>query len=132
MLFVFTITTVSFVISNIASVFMVQAENRSKPVLAGVFEAVYALLFIVGAKYSVSIGGANHTRTFVLICAIIIGNFLGAFIGTKWGDRFIVDHDEIKMDNTIAEHEASLALAHQALEELVREVEMHHELDGED
>lgn len=130
MMVIALITTLSFTTSNIAAVFMVQAENRSRPVLAGIFESIYALLFIVGAKYSVTIGGSDHARTYALIGAIIIGNFTGAYIGTKLGDKYLRDEDEEATLERIAETETALSMAHQALEELEHEIELHHE-DGE-
>jgi hypothetical protein len=78
----------------------------------------------------VTIGGSDHARTYALIGAIVIGNFTGAYIGTKLGDKYLKDEDEEATLERIAETEMALSMAHQALEELEHEIELHHE-DGE-
>jgi hypothetical protein len=113
------ITFVCFVIANVASTIMVQAESRNRPVLAGTFEAIYALFWIYAAKYSLSTSPKE-------IVALVIGNFLGAWIGTKWGEKWIRDHGDVATQSRIEEVEAELALAEQTLAELHHENELHH------
>jgi len=113
------VTFVCFVIANVASTIMVQAESRNRPVLAGIFEAIYALFWIYAAKYSLSTSPKE-------IVALVIGNFLGAWIGTKWGEKWIHDHGDVATQSRIEEVEAELAMAEQTLRELHHENELHH------
>ena len=118
------ITFICFVFSNIASTLMVQSEARNRAVMGGIFESIYALFWIYAAKY------ALDTSALELV-ALILGNFAGAVLGVKVGQRWVADHDDIATKNRLAEAEAALLIAHQALAELDAEVEMHHELEEE-
>jgi hypothetical protein len=118
------ITFVCFVFSNIASTLMVQSEARNRAVMGGVFESIYALFWIYAAKYALDTSALELT-------ALILGNFAGAVLGVKVGQRWVADHDDIATKNRLAEAEAALLIAHQALAELDAEVEMHHELEEE-
>jgi len=113
------ITFGCFIFANIASTLMVQAEARNRAIHAGVFEALYALFWIYAAKYALSTNPIE-------IAALITGNFLGAVVGTKFGERFVTDHDDVAMKERLAEAEAALNLANEALAELEDEVELHH------
>jgi len=113
------ITFVCFVLSNIASTLMVQSESRNRAVASGFFEALYALFWIYAAKY------ALDTHPIELV-ALLAGNFLGAVIGVKIGERFVTDHGDVEMKNRLAEAESALNLAHEALAELEDEVDLHH------
>jgi len=119
------ITFVCFVFANIASTIMVQAESRNRSILAGTFEAIYALFWIYAAKYSLSTSPKE-------IIALVIGNFFGAWIGTKWGEKWIKDHGDVATQSRIEEVEAALLLAEQALHELDDEIAHHHDLEGHD
>jgi len=103
---------------------MVQAEARNRAYLGGLFEAIYALFFIYAAKYALNTSPLE-------IGALVLGNFFGAVLGVKVGERFVTDHDDEATKGRLAEAEAALLIAHQALAELDAEVEMHHELDEE-
>ena len=118
------ITFFCFIFSNIASTLMVQAESRNRAILSGMFEAIYALFWIYAAKYALSTSPIE-------IGALIGGNFLGAVVGVKFGEKWVADHGDLETKQRLAETEAALLLAHQSLEELNDEVEMHHELDEE-
>lgn len=132
MLVVSLLTFSCFLVSNIASTLMVQAESRNRAVIGGVFEALYALFWIVAAKYAVNtLNGHNTLFTIVELVALAGGNFLGAYLGVMIGKKFVADHDDLATKQRLAETEAALELAHQALEELEDEIEMHHELDEE-
>jgi len=120
--------------ANIASVFMVQAENRSRPVAAGVFEALYALFWIVATKFAIGnldFTKSHATQAVITIMAVVIGNFFGAYVGTKLGDRFLHDEDEKLTLARIDEAEAGLLMAEHALHELHQEIELHHEVEGD-
>lgn len=52
MLSTLAITFACIVVANICSACMVQAENRHRPHLAGVFEAGWGVLYFVAARYS--------------------------------------------------------------------------------
>jgi hypothetical protein len=119
------ITFVCFVFANICSTIMVQAESRNRSIIAGTFEAGYALFWIYAAKYSLSTSPKE-------IVALVIGNFLGAWIGTKWGEKWIKDHADIATLSRIEEVEAELLLAEQSLAELHHEAEVHHDPEGHD
>lgn len=109
-----------FVGANIFSVFMVQAEARNDALKAGIFEAGYALFWIVAARYSVNtLNSRGTTQLVVMLTALAIGNFLGAYIGTKWGERLVRDHDAEEVDEILAEHE-------NAIDELMAEIEHHY------
>jgi len=114
------VTFFCFVIANVASTIMVQAESRNRPVLAGTFEAVYALFWIYAAKYSLSTSPKE-------IVALVIGNFIGAWVGTKWGEKWVHDHVKVDTQSRIEEVEAELMLAEQSLAELHHEAEVHHD-----
>jgi len=114
------VTFVCFIFANIASTLMVQAEARNRAYVAGVFEALYALFWIFAAKY------ALDTKPIEII-ALIAGNFLGAVIGTKFGERFVTDHEDVAMKERLAKTEADLDMAHKTLEELEDEIELHHD-----
>jgi len=132
MIIVALLTLACFLVSNIASTLMVQAESRNRAVMSGVFEALYALFWIVAAKYSVNtLNGHDTTNTIVELVALVAGNFLGAWVGVTIGKKFVTDHDDVATKERLAETEAALALAHRALDELEDEIEMHHELDEE-
>lgn len=121
-----------FILSNIASTLMVQAESRNRAFMSGVFETLYALFWIVAAKYSVNtLNGHNTTNTILELLALASGNFLGAWIGVTIGKKFVTDHDDVATKERLAETEAALDLAHKALEELEEEIEMHHQLSEE-
>jgi len=113
------VTFFCFVLANIASTLMVQAEARNRAIHAGVFEALYALFWIFAAKYALSTNPVE-------LVALITGNFLGAVVGTKIGERYVTDHEDVAMKERIAEAEAALDMAHEALEELEEEIEHHH------
>ena len=117
------ITFVCFVLSNIASTIMVQAEARNRSILAGIFESLYALFWIVAAKYALSTSAWELT-------ALVTGNFLGAVLGTKVGERFIKDHADLVTQDRLEEAEAALMLAEQALAELNDEIAHHHDHEG--
>ena len=118
------ITFVCFIFSNVAITIAVQAESRNRAILAGAFESLYALFWIFAAKYALDTSSLE-------LGALILGNFFGAVLGVKVGQRWVADHDDIATKNRLAEAEAALLIAHQALAELDAEVEMHHELDEE-
>jgi len=119
------ITFVCFVFANICSTIMVQAEARNRSILAGTFEALYALFWIYAAKYALTTSPRE-------IVALVIGNFLGASIGTKFGEKWVKDHSEVHTQNRLEEAEAALLMAEQALHELNEEIEHHHDHGGEE
>ena len=119
------ITFVCFVCSNVAITIAVQAESRNRSVMAGVFEALYALFWIYAAKYALSTSKWE-------IVALVTGNFLGAVLGTKVGERWVKDHAEVEVQDRLEEAEAALLLAEQALHELDDEIAHHHDLQGHD
>jgi hypothetical protein len=122
-----------FLGANIFSVFMVQAEARNAAFKAGIFEAGYALFWIVAARYSVNtLNGHGTTRLVVMLSALVLGNFAGAYIGTKWGERLVRDHEAEQVDERLLEAEAALLMAEATLKELSEEIEHHHEADGHD
>ena len=118
------ITFVCFVFANIASTIMVQAEARNRSIVAGTFEALYALFWIYAAKYSLTTSPKE-------IVALVIGNFLGAWIGTKWGEKWVKDHADVEVQERLEEAESALLMAEQALHELNVEIAHHHELEGD-
>jgi len=118
------VTFVCFVLANIASTIMVQAEARNRSIVAGTFEALYALFWIYAAKYSLSTSPKE-------IIALVIGNFLGAWIGTKWGEKWVKDHADVAVQERLEEAESALLMAEQALHELNVEIAHHHELEGD-
>jgi hypothetical protein len=93
--------------------------------MAGVFEALYALFWIYAAKYALSTSKWE-------IVALVTGNFLGAVLGTKVGERWVKDHAEVEVQDRLEEAEAALLLAEQALHELDDEIAHHHDLEGHD
>jgi len=113
-----------FVFANIASTLMVQAEARNRAIMAGIFESAYALFWIYAAKYALDTSPIEIT-------ALIAGNFLGAVIGTKVGEKWVTDHADVELKERLHEAEAAVALAHDALEELEDEIEHHHENKGD-
>lgn len=113
-----------FIFANIASTLMVQAEARNRAFMAGIFEATYALFWIYAAKYALDTSPIEIT-------ALIAGNFLGAVIGTKVGEKWVTNHEEVELKERLHEAEAAVALAHDALEELEDEIEHHHENKGD-
>lgn len=119
------ITFVCFVLSNIAITIAVQAESRNRAVLAGAFEALYALFWIYAAKYALSTSPKE-------IVALVVGNFLGAWVGTKFGEKLIKDHGDIETQDRLEEAEAALLMAEQALHELNEEIAHHHDHEGHD
>lgn len=119
------ITFVCFVLSNIAITIAVQAESRNRSILAGIFESLYALFWIFAAKYALSTSAWELT-------ALVTGNFLGAFLGTKVGERWVKDHAGMETQDRLEEAEAALLLAEQALTELNDEIAHHHDLEGHD
>jgi hypothetical protein len=120
-----------FVGANVFSVFMVQSEARNDAFKAGVFEAGYALFWIVAARYSVDTLNSHGTvRMVVMLTALVLGNFAGAYIGTKWGERFVRDHDAEEVDERLAEAEAALLMAEKTLDELTDEITHHHKHEG--
>ena len=87
-------TFTSLLISNIAGVFMVQAENRHRPVLAGLFEGVYGLLWLLAAGFTVTtFAGHDLVHSFIIGAAAFAGNFVGSYFGTKLGDKYLLDPD---------------------------------------
>jgi len=70
---------------------MTQAEARNKPVLAGVTEAVYGLVYFLAIYYNNV--GMHHgvAGTVAVLVAGVVGNFTGSYIGTKIGARLIKD-----------------------------------------
>jgi hypothetical protein len=119
------ITFICFVLANVCSTIMVQAESRNRSVIAGTFEAGYALFWIYAAKYALSTSPRE-------IVALVFGNFIGAWIGTKWGEKWVKDHKNIHTLSRIEEVEAELLLAEQSLAELSHEAEIHHYPESHD
>lgn len=120
-----------FLGANVFSVFMVQAEARNDAFKAGVFEAGYALFWIVAARYSVdTLNGHGTARMVVMLTALVLGNFAGAYIGTKWGERLVRDHEAEEVDERLAEAEAALLMAEKTLDELTDEIAHHHKHEG--
>jgi hypothetical protein len=113
------ITFVCFVFSNVFSTLMVQAEARNRAVLGATFEAAYALFWIYAAKYALSTSPNE-------IAALLAGNFLGAWVGVKVGEKWVKDHEEVATQSRIEELEAELDIAHLALQELEHENDIHH------
>jgi len=108
-----------FVLANIASTIMVQAEARNRSIIAGAFEALYALFWIFAAKYALSTSPKE-------IVALIIGNFLGAWLGTKVGERWVKDEDEEEAQMRFEDIEEAIEAAEAALKKLRLENELHH------
>lgn len=113
------ITFICFIFSNVFSTLMVQAESRNRAVLGATFEAGYALFWIYAAKYALSTSLSE-------IVALLAGNFLGAWVGVKVGERWVKDHGEVATQNRIEELEAELDIAHESLKELHHENDLHH------
>jgi hypothetical protein len=110
---------------------MVQAENRNRPHLAGLFEAGWAVLYLVAAKYSLgNIGGHGEMQTSITIAVLIVGNYIGGYLGTRAGEHFVNDLDEQIIDERISETEAALLMAEQTLHELNQEIMHHHDHEG--
>ena len=127
------ITFFSLIVANTCSALMVQAENRNRPHLAGIFEAGWGVLYFVAAKFSLGgIGGHGATQTCITIGVLIVGNYVGGYIGTKVGERFVRDFDELVIDDRLSETEAALVMAEQTLHELNQEIMHHHDHEGHD
>lgn len=121
-----------FVLANIFSTLMVQAEARNRAVLSGLFEGIFALFWIVAARYSIIALGYKRILDVALILAVLFaGNFVGAFLGVKVGERYITDEDDEALQVRVAETEAFRSLTEQTLEELAEEIEAHHADEGE-
>lgn len=116
-------------IANICSALMVQAENRNRPHLAGLFEAGWAVLYLVAAKCSIDNIGGDIKKTTITLLVLIVGNYLGGYLGTRWGEHLVKDKDDEVVDERISEAEAALDHAHRAIAELEAEVQMHHDLE---
>lgn len=133
MVLTLVITFFSLIIANICSALMVQAENRNRPHMAGIFEAGWAVLYLVAAKYSMgSIGGHGVGRTSITIANLIAGNYIGGYLGTRIGERLVRDEDEEIIDERLEEAEAALRMAEYTLHELNQEIELHHDHKGHD
>lgn len=127
------ITFGSLVIANICSSLMVQAESRNRAHLAGAFEGGWGLLYIVAAKYTlVGINPSDWVGTTAMLTDVFVGNYLGAYLGTKIGERFVADHSDRLRDDRLSETEAALALAEMTLRELNNEIAVHHDHEGHD
>lgn len=108
-----------FVLANIFSTLMVQAEARNRAVMAGTFEGVFALFWIVAARYSIiALGYKNIWDIAIILVVLFAGNFVGAWMGVKVGERYITDEDDEALDNRI--------------HELEDEIDRHHELEGDE
>ena len=127
MLGTYAITFCMLVVANICSALMVQAENRNRPHLAGLFEAGWAVLYLVAAKYSLDAIGGGVIRTVTTLSVLISGNYLGGYLGTKWGEKLVHDQDEIIVNDRLSEAEAALIMTERTLHELHQEIEHHHE-----
>jgi len=134
MLFTALAMAASFAVANIFSVLMVQSEARNRAVLAGTFEAAFALFWIEASHYSLNSLNAHESATtqLLMLGALLIGNFTGGYIGTKVGHRLVRNHVEEQMDERLAEAEAAMLIAEEALEELTHEIAVHHEHDEHD
>lgn len=133
MVLTLVITFFSLIVANICSALMVQAENRNRPHLAGLFEAGWAVLYLIAAKYSLgNIGGHGATQTTITIAVLIVGNYIGGYFGTRAGEHFVRDFDEIIIDERLSETEAALMMAEQTLHELNQEILHHHDHEGHD
>ena len=87
-------------IQNVIATLMSQAENRHRPVIAGITEllqyragTICAILAVGQAVQSsgghVGIGALFRYPVYVTLFGADIGNFLGSFTGTKLGDKLI-------------------------------------------
>ena len=124
------ITFASLVVANICSALMVQAESRNRAHLAGAFEGGWGLLYIVAAKYTlVGINPHDPTGTVFVLINVFAGNYVGAYLGTKAGEKWVHDHNDLARDDRLAEAEAALLMAEETLEELHLEIAHHHEQD---
>jgi len=125
------ITFVSLVVANVCSALMVQAESRNRAHLAGAFEGGWGLLYIIAAKYTlVGINVHDPLGTTIMLVNVFAGNYFGAYLGTKAGERWVHDHQDLERDDRLAETEAALALAEMALRELDGEIAHHHTYEG--
>ena len=99
--------------------------------MAGIFEAGWAVLYLVAAKYSMgSIGGHGAGRTATTIANLIAGNYIGGYLGTVIGERLVRDEDNEIIDERLEEAEAALRMAEHTLHELHQEIELHHDNEG--
>jgi hypothetical protein len=115
-----------FIGANIFSVFMVQAEARNDAFKAGLFEAAYALFWIVAARYSVNtLNGHGAFSLIVMLSALLIGNFVGAYVGTKWGEHLVPDHEAEAIEEMLNDHDA-------VIDELLGEIAHHHRHEPHD
>ena len=91
----------AMLVQNVIATLMSQAENRHRPIIAGITEMlqyragiVCTILAVGGAVQS---EGAHHTTLTVMFHAPVlftllgadVGNFLGSYAGTKLGDKLI-------------------------------------------
>lgn len=122
-----------FVLANIFSTLMVQAEARNRAVLGGTFEGIFALFWIVAARYSIiALGYHNAWDVVFILTALFAGNFVGAFLGVKVGERYITDEDDEALQKRVAETEAFRHMTEQTLTELEAEIDAHHADDSSD
>ena len=84
------LAAVAMLIQDLIAVPLVQAEARNKAVLAGILDTVGWLVAITTTFISVdSLQGHDTRQKVAVIVAVSGANFLGTYMGTKIGARYV-------------------------------------------